>query len=105
MKDVRTAGSVSTARSRVVVLPGSVRTRPQSARVSMAAIRAAGETRLDGQVCAAGLQDREDRDQPVRVPFGHHGYDLLPAEPRVQQSVCQPVGAAVELPVGPPPGA
>ena len=58
------------------------------------------EMRLDGQVHATGLEDREDGGHPVQVALGHHRYDTFAAQPPRQQGSSQPVGTGVELPVG-----
>ncbi len=62
-----------------------------------------GEMRLDRQVCAAGLEDREDGGEPVEVALRHHGDDAFAAQPVRQQGSCQPVRTAVELAVRPLP--
>ena len=59
--------------------------------------------RLDRQVHATGLEDREDGGHPVQVALGHHRDDAFAAQPARQQGSSQPVGAGVELPVGPLP--
>ena len=60
-----------------------------------------GEVRLDGEVYAAGLEDREHRGHPIQVALGHDGDDAFAAEPARQQGPCHLIGAAVELLVSP----
>ena len=55
--------------------------------------------RLDRQVGAAGLEDREDGGHPVQIAFGHDRDDALGAEPSRQEGSRQPVGATVQLAV------
>ena len=66
-------------------------------------MRSAGKCGSIGQVHATGLEHREDSGHPVQVALGHHRDDTLAAQPARQQRPPQPVGAGVELPVGPLP--
>src|SRR5213594_3158765 len=59
--------------------------------------------RLDRQVRATGLEDREHRGHPVKVALGHYGDDVFAAEAARQQRSCELIGTAVELAVGPLP--
>src|SRR5437879_13505517 len=59
--------------------------------------------RLDGEVRATGLEDREDSGHPVQVALGHHSDNAFAAQPPRQQGSRQLIGTAVELPVGPLP--
>src|SRR2546427_10122918 len=59
--------------------------------------------RLDRQVRATGLEDREHRGHPVEVALGHYGDDVFAAEAARQQRSCELIRTAVELPVGPLP--
>ena len=43
------------------------------------------EMRLDGQVHAAGLEDRKDGGHPVQIALGHHRHDTFAAQPPRQQ--------------------
>ena len=63
------------------------------------------EVRLDRQVHPAGLEDGDDGGHPVQVALGDHRDHALAAQPAGQQGPAQPVGAGVELPVGPLPAA
>ena len=87
----------------MAVLPGSVSTSAHPARRERGGDAVGREVRLDGQVDAAGLEDREDRRHPVQVALGHHRDHALAAQPARQQRAPQPVGPRVQLPVGPPP--
>jgi len=59
--------------------------------------------RLDRQVRAAGLEDREHRGHPVKVALGHYGDDVFAAQAARQQRSCELIRTAVEQPVGPLP--
>ena len=75
-----TPGSVSRALSSMVVLPSSVSTSVHSARASV--VDPIGrKRRLDRQIRATGLEDRDDGGHPVQVPLGHHRDHALAAQP------------------------
>ena len=61
------------------------------------------EMRLDGQVHAARLEDRQDGGHPAQVALGHHRDHAFAAQPPRQQGPAQPVGPGVQLPVAPLP--
>ncbi len=58
--------------------------------------------RLDGQIRAAGLEDREHSGDPVQIALGHHCHDTFPGQPPRQQGSRQLIGMCIELPVRPP---
>src|SRR5947207_13105411 len=57
--------------------------------------------RLDGEVRATGLEDRDDSSHPVQVALGRYSDDAFAAQSPRQQGSCQLIGTAVELPIGP----
>ena len=56
--------------------------------------------RLDRQIHATSLEDRQDGDQPIQIALGHDSHHIFTAQPASQQRPSQPVSASVQLPVG-----
>ena len=61
------------------------------------------EMRLDGQVRAAGLEDREHGGHPVQITLGHDADDAFAEQPPRAQGSRELIRVAVELAVGPLP--
>ena len=85
------------------MLPGSVSTNAHLGAAQHPRDPVGGQVRLDREVDAPGLEDREHRRHPVEVALGGHRDHALPAQPAGDERVPDAVGPRVQLPVGPPP--
>ena len=91
MKSVWASGSDFRAWSRVVVLPGSVSTSRHPARDNIARNPIGREMRLDRQIDATGLEDREDGGQPIQIALGDHRHNTF-TRPAREPTTPEPAG-------------